>query len=322
MKGNGQLRHEMREWHLMPLFEAQCNTNDFEGALRTATKIAKLAHITSSEDHLMALVSPFETSKAVASDAYKALLTVGRDESQDGGVILHSMNAMIRLARKTGLHEMALKVYGVRKFLADGTNVGTKVAKSVLPKLPTFYLELGMNAAQVGEPGREIIRQTITQIQDMDVVHEEAINTNKRIIRPDISTFNALLGTAVDMESRELGEFVFREINAHKVKADETTYERAIILFVVQPDYNDAYDFLQECQSKGIRPTRASFLAIGLRCLKENDDRWIRIGIEMVDHEYYPGSELRQALLAGRHLSPARLDRLATFSRSESRSRV
>lgn len=302
-------RNEVREWHLMPLFEAQCNKNDFEGALRTATKIAKLAHTVSSKDHLSALSTPFESSKALTRIAYKAFVTVGRDESKDGGVITHSMNAMIRLARRTGLHEMALKIYGVRKYLVDGLNA----SKSALPKLPTFYLELGMNAAMVGEPGREIIRQTITQIQDMDTVHEEEINANKRIIKPDIETFNALLGTAIDTESREMGEFVFRELNAHKIQADATTYERAIVLFVTQDDYSDAHAFLQECQSK-MTPSRRSFLAVALRCLKEGDERWIRIGKEMVDCGHYPGGELQNALLTGGHISAARLKPLARSS--------
>ncbi|PWN36295.1 uncharacterized protein FA14DRAFT_53909 [Meira miltonrushii] len=313
MKGFGQVRNEMREWHLMPLFDAQCSKSDFEGALRTATKIAKLAHVASTKNHLLALSNPFESSKTLARTAYKAFVTVGRDGSEDGGVITHSMNAMIRLARKTGLHEMALKIYGVRKYLADGL----KVSEAALPKLPTFYLELGMNADMVGEPGKEIIRQTITQIQDMDTVHEQEISANKRIIQPDIATFNALLGTAIDTDSRELAEFVFRELNAYKIKADETTYERAIVLYVAQENYSDAYAFLQECQSKMI-PSKASFLAVALRCLREDDDRWINIGQEMVKNGYFPGGELLNALIKGGHISAARLGEL---SRSRERTK-
>jgi hypothetical protein len=160
-----------------------------------------------------------------------------------------------------------------------------------------------MNADQRGEAGREVIRQTITQLQDMDTVYENTINPNREIVRPDIATFNALLAAAINVESCEMGEFVFRELNALKITADETTYERAIILFVTQPNYSDAYDFLKECQSKGMIPTRAAYLAIGLRCLEENDDRWISIGKDMVNHNYYPGHELRDALLTGGFIS-------------------
>jgi hypothetical protein len=110
MESFGQLRYGMREWHLMPLFDAQCNKNNFEGALRTATKIAKLAHAVSLKDNLMSLASPIFSSKDVARNAYKAYIKVGRDESEEGGVITRSMNSMIRLANKNGLHEMALKI--------------------------------------------------------------------------------------------------------------------------------------------------------------------------------------------------------------------
>lgn len=305
-KGFGPVQKEVREWHLMPLFEAQCRINDFEGALRAATKIAKLAHGIFAKNHLMALVSSSDSSRDVARLAYKAFVTVGRDENEGGGVILHTMNAMIRLASRSGLHEMALKVYGLRKFLADGL----KASKNALPMLPTFYLELSANAYQTGETGQEMIRQTITQIQDMEIAHENAISNNNRIIRPDIATFNALLTVAVDTESREMAEFVFRELNSLKIKADETTYERAIVLFVIQPDYSDAISFLEECKSNGMVPTRNSFLFIGLRCLKEKDDRWIKIAKEMLDHGYYPGAELKMALLEGDYVSSARFSSL------------
>lgn len=290
----------LQEWHLMPLFDAHCWQHDFPSALRTATRIARVTPTMPSQLRALALVKMAGSSPRAAQSSFHAFLEVGRESGASGGVTTEVLNALIRSANHLGLYGMALKLYGARHYVRNELSP----LQVELPPLPEFFgsIDLGNQVSL-----QHVVNEVRLAEEHWRQQGSAAAQSSSFGLRPDVHTFNALLSTAVNMQSPDLGRLVFDELNAAGVKADGTTYERAIVLSVTQPNYEDGFALLEECKMRDIRPTKSAYLALGTRCLHENDERWIGIGKEMTENEYYPGQELQDALLRGNWIDSGKL---------------
>jgi pentatricopeptide repeat protein len=318
----------LQEWHLSPLLEAQCAAHEFDGAIRTATRIARTTTGSSVSDRLIALVKAAGSSTVDLRAAYHAFVNVGTDVGEQGGVTNEVLIALIRAANALRSHTTALSLYAVRHYVRNETSNGNA---QILPT-PIELKDLTINSPADGDASMSIeaaLDRLIASEQKYRLeVGSTVVNgvrgskpANQDSLVPTISTYNALLSTAIDTESSALGRFVFDQINKERCPADETTYERAIVLSLTQSSYEDAFRLLNECKMRNLRPTRAAYQALGLRCLKEEDDRWISIGREMIDLGYYPGQDLHEELVRGDWVDSHKLRPFDVGYRNTARSR-
>lgn len=275
------------EWHLMPLFEAQCANHDFVHALLTLTHASRLASRPLSDFATSPLVRAASESMENLNMACEALIQVGRDTTPAGGVYIGALNGLINAATNLGAHSMALQIYRTRHFLRSESS------KPDCP-MPSMF-----EGEKVGaDHGDDLAKATQAMERDDGVS-----SATDHALQPNIDTFNALLTVALATKSHTMATTIFKQLNAHKVKANERTYERAIRLSLLQDNYQNAFRLLEECKKRDLVPTRWSYFYIGLRCLEENDPRWIQIGKEMLETGYNPGHTLGRKLREGGYIA-------------------
>nr|CAG8566131.1 2992_t:CDS:2 [Entrophospora candida]CAG8571786.1 2151_t:CDS:2 [Entrophospora candida] len=107
---------------------------------------------------------------------------------------------------------------------------------------------------------------------------KRAVETFKSIekfgIKPDLDTFNALINVSVYSRHKELGEEFFKELKeAYGLKPNIDTYRRMIFLCLNQPNYEDAFKYLEEMKSKNILPSIEIYERIIRKCVMNNDAR-------------------------------------------------
>lgn len=312
----------LQEWHLAPLLDAYCASFDFEGAIRTSTKIAQVqsggnASGSHSDTSLESLMKAAGASGAMLEAAYDAFMRVGRDASPQGGVSVSALNALMKSANRLGRPDVVLKLYKSRQFVRNESSP----SDSLLP--PWSIEEDGekdMRAAtNDGVSSSSSSDEASAAVLDEDLIEDghdqrRMLRASARFtVQASIDTFNILLSTAINRRSRRLAKAVMAHLVAARIPATAVTYERAIVLALTQPTYEAAFSYLEECKLRGHVPTRASYLAIAKRCLEEHDERWVGIGNEMIENGYKTGKVLHGALEKGgwleqspSHASPAR----------------
>ena len=115
---------------------------------------------------------------------------------------------------------------------------------------------------------------------------------------PNTETFNILF-QALREGSKDVAMFLAAEMRALKVKPDHLTYDRLILVCLTEPDYGDAFLYLDEMETAGqsrgekwwMRP--GTVLAFVKRCLAEKDKRVWQLLTEMEKRKYSVAAKLR-----------------------------
>lgn len=301
----------LQEWHLAPLFEAQCLEHAFEAAFRTANQIACLGGGVTSPTHhsLKALTRCASSSKEAMSKAYAALKKVGVEQTQFGGMLTGSLNAMIAAANRLSDKMLAVQIYRDRKYLRDARlrNPSKQTSPVNLPAPPLIEQEEKEDYQTWG--GKRLKRSGLDQIM-FKMSREELACA----VKADANTFDELLSTAIDARDRLMGTLIFKDLNYLRERSSKTvvaqdttsdstvtptvrTYERAIILCLTQKGYyEDAFKFLEEAKRRRLVPTRTSYEAIILRCKQAGDDRWETVARELKSTRQRPSFAIEQWL--------------------------
>lgn len=101
---------------------------------------------------------------------------------------------------------------------------------------------------------------------------------------PDRNTFNVLFQGASQQKRKDLAMFLASEMRAYKIKPDELTYDRLILVCLTEDDYEDAFRYYEEMVSTGnsgwwMRGGTASSMV--KRCVAARDERAWDILAEM-----------------------------------------
>ncbi|CAH1763668.1 489_t:CDS:2 [Entrophospora sp. SA101] len=133
---------------------------------------------------------------------------------------------------------------------------------------------------------------------------KRAVETFKSIekfgIKPDLDTFNALINVTIYSGHKELGEEIFNELKeAYGLKPNIDTYRRMIFLCLNQPNYEDAFKYLEEMKSKDILPSIEIYERIIRKCVMNSDAR-AKIALEeMCKFGYRPTTDITDSVKFG-----------------------
>ncbi|PWN48694.1 hypothetical protein IE53DRAFT_318903, partial [Violaceomyces palustris] len=246
----------LQEWHLSPLFESQCVGRDFEGAIRTLSIMKSHGHQLGPNLIHQLSIACYKAGKI--QETFRKLVEIGRDEDPlKGGVDISSVNALMSASVWSGDLDLAVEIYEVGMTLYDSVRKDER------------------NPPPPSVPKR---------IED------------RCLVQPNLETYHILLSGCIDHKDRKLGQRVLRDIVQSKLKPNEITYERMIILCLTQESYEDSFGFLEQAKMEDIFPTRKSYEAMIRRCHGVGDERWRLLYDEMVEAGYRPGRSLRDQL--------------------------
>lgn len=93
-------------------------------------------------------------------------------------------------------------------------------------------------------------------------------------LRPETSSFNILLKGAQEQGRKDFALNVVSEMKEMKVPPDASTYEGVFGACLAQENYEDAFIWLEEMKSRGLRPGLAMYGALVRRCYTEKDGRY------------------------------------------------
>ncbi|KAG6845406.1 hypothetical protein H0H87_009753 [Tephrocybe sp. NHM501043] len=112
----------------------------------------------------------------------------------------------------------------------------------------------------------------------------------------NITIFNSLLLGCVRTSHRDLGNLLLDDMKAAKIKPDQDTYETFITLCLAQPDYEDAFFYLEEMKANHFHPSYRVYAKIVKTCIQSNDFRYKIALKEMEDMGHTPRSDLKRLI--------------------------
>ncbi|KAN0064465.1 hypothetical protein ACQY0O_002091 [Thecaphora frezii] len=264
----------LQEWHLAPLFEAQCLHEDFGAAIRTLSIMKRCGHPL-SQQMVSRLTQACYTSEALLERACSALLDLG--STMVFGVDVSAVNAVITAAIWRGKMDLAVSIYERSWDLYD--------AVQDLARHPNDAV-----AAAAVEPYHAKQRKAQRQGGGGD-----GSQAGVRL-RPNLETFHSLFSGCIDVKNRELGGRLIADLNALALKPTVLTYERMVLLCLTQTPYEDAFGFMEQAKLNGLRPSRKSYEGVVRKCHSVNDERWKWALEEMKEAGFYPNRRLCREL--------------------------
>lgn len=109
---------------------------------------------------------------------------------------------------------------------------------------------------------------------DLDAAFEVYNRLPDFDLRPETSTFNILISGARQEARKDFALNVVSEMKEMKVPPDASTYEGVFGACLAQDDYEDAFLWLEEMNSRGMRPKIAMYGALARRCYGKRDGRY------------------------------------------------
>ena len=93
-------------------------------------------------------------------------------------------------------------------------------------------------------------------------------------VKPNVDTYNLLLGGCIATTHRELGDKLLLEMKEARVLPDPRTYERLIVLCLTQTNYEDAFFYLEEMKEQKMIPSLNIYESLIRKCVTMGDTRY------------------------------------------------
>jgi len=115
-------------------------------------------------------------------------------------------------------------------------------------------------------------------------------------VKPNVDTYNLLLGGCVATTHRELGDKLLLEMKDAGVLPDARTYERLIVLCLTQTNYEDAFFYLEEMKEQKMVPSFNIYESLIRKCVSMGDTRY-KLAVEELKECGYTVGEPLQAFI-------------------------
>ncbi|CBQ72535.1 conserved hypothetical protein [Sporisorium reilianum SRZ2] len=242
-------RMEVQEWHLAPLFEAQCSARDYAGAMRTL-------HAYHARGFLITDRATSRLSTSIYPD--KAALQLARDAltsaATDAAVGTHRavVNAVLSAAVWLGDLAQALEIYRAmptfhRYPAVDGLPAGRNMRGPIVPDLGTYNALLsGCIDAADYETGVELLRD---------------LNTHR--VRPDTVTFERMVVLCLTQTKYDDAFGFIEEAKDKDVRPSRKSYEALVRKCFREKDHRWE-SVLADMQDQQYRPSPRLVHELGL----------------------------------------------------------
>jgi pentatricopeptide repeat protein len=118
-------------------------------------------------------------------------------------------------------------------------------------------------------------------------------------VKPDVNTYNLLLGGCIATTHRELGDKLLLDMRNARVLPDARTYERLIVLCLTQTNYEDAFFYLEEMKEQKMIPSLNIYESLIRKCVTMGDTRYRLAVDELLECGYRVDSTLQAFIDTG-----------------------
>ncbi|KAL1413108.1 hypothetical protein Q8F55_000857 [Vanrija albida] len=218
----------------------------------------------------------------LASQALELLPSLGIEPQE------HHMAPLLEAFCNEGRVPDALKV--VTSLREAGINPTLSTVRPIVNVLSNteivdqaFYALEDMHAAGevVDVAALNAVIEASSRLGDLQRARATQLAAGDLGVTPTIETFNIVLEACARAKHRQLGDTILKEIAAAELEPDQATYEGMVAVCVTQPDYEDAFHYLEKMKAEGFVPSREVYSKIGLKCAQEQDGRWKLVSEEM-----------------------------------------
>jgi len=115
-------------------------------------------------------------------------------------------------------------------------------------------------------------------------------------VKPDVHTYNLLLGGCIATAHRGLGDKLLLEMKEAHVLPDARTYERLIVLCLTQTNYEDAFFYLEEMKEQKMIPNLNIYESLIRKCVTAGDTRY-KLAVEELQECGYKVDKSLQAFI-------------------------
>ena len=115
-------------------------------------------------------------------------------------------------------------------------------------------------------------------------------------VKPNVDTYNLLIGGCVATAHRELGDKLLLEMKDARVLPNARTYERLIVLCLTQTNYEDAFFYLEEMKEQKMVPNHSIYESLIRKCVTTGDTRY-KLAVEEMQECGYKVTKGLQAFI-------------------------
>jgi pentatricopeptide repeat protein len=115
-------------------------------------------------------------------------------------------------------------------------------------------------------------------------------------VKPNVDTYNLLLGGCVASAHRELGDKLLLDMKKARVLPDARTYERLVVLCLTQNNYEDAFFYLEEMKEQKMVPSLNIYESLIRKCVAMGDTRY-KLAVEELQECGYRVDRSLQAFI-------------------------
>ncbi|OLL26390.1 Pentatricopeptide repeat-containing protein [Neolecta irregularis DAH-3] len=119
-------------------------------------------------------------------------------------------------------------------------------------------------------------------------------------LKPNVETYNALLGGAKNHRHGEFARFIWNEMTEAHVLPNQESFEKMIQVICTLDDYEDVFQYLEMEKAAGFTPSRSVYAGIIKKCVAHRDARANIALQEMVSLDYESGLLERWIQLGGK----------------------
>lgn len=116
-------------------------------------------------------------------------------------------------------------------------------------------------------------------------------------ISPDTRTYNLLLRGCMRHRHPEVGRNLYKKMLDQSIERNAETYERLIILTLLEEDYEDAFLYLEQMQAEKFVPSALVLMTMARKCAGKADVRWKTCVLKMEKLEYPIPEEWLQSIM-------------------------
>ena len=115
-------------------------------------------------------------------------------------------------------------------------------------------------------------------------------------VKPNVDTYNLLLGGCIATTHRELGDKLLLEMKEARILPDARTYERLVVLCLTQTNYEDAFFYLEEMKEQEMVPSLNIYESLIRKCVTMGDTRY-KLAVEELNECGYKVNKPLQAFI-------------------------
>ena len=193
-----------------------------------------------------------------------------------------------------------------------GINPNRRAVESITAKLRTvalvdqaFYAleDMRKSGKTIDPSALNAVIDASMRLDDMQRVRATQLAAASLGVAPNVEMFNLVLEACARTKMRRLGDTVMADMATAGIKLDATSYENMIRLCLSQPDYDDAFFYLEKMKDVGFKPRVQVYEWLAVHCVERKDGRWKIVLDEMTSMGYRKSQRLRSIIEGSRYVS-------------------